>query len=289
MLPHSLILLLLLALGFLVGGYYAAGPDEVSYAGLQFCITLVIVLGLSALPVDTVQSAEGRVFGAAIGFAVALVIALGLWPDNPVSMLRRGLAGSLRNAAVLLSDLLSHSHLSDVTYDRFQEALYVDVRGNLELLHDASFISDSQMHNQPDYKSMAHISATLFAQLFTLWVTLRYCETEQQTAEITGPLSDHVDTVVAILGMIANSIETPEPDSVTNIRERVRRLQAVLPVDSPSPQRNSEAGEAESRFFGIQIAHDIVADLALLVDDLAASPDTGTIPSELAADIQGGR
>jgi len=283
-LPHLPILLLVLAVGFLAGGYYAAGPDEVSYAGLQFCITLVIVLGLSALPVDTATGAEGRVFGAAIGFLVALAIALGLWPDRPVDMLRHGVAASLRKAAALLSDLLGDPQPSHVTPERFREALYVDIRGNLEILHDASFIPDSQMKDHPDYKNMIHVSGMLFAQLFTLWDMLMRCETAQQRARVLGPLSVHGDAIVARLDDIADRIETQTFDVMSDIREQLRELQVVPFADTGNGSGEETEPEVirEERFFGIQIANDIIADLVFLVDDLGSGPKTDPLPAEVA-------
>jgi multidrug resistance protein MdtO len=103
--PHleSIIGLLLMTLPVIAfAAWIAAGPERVSYAGVQVAFTFSLALLSDFGPTSNLTEIRDRMVGILLGVAVATVIQMSFWREGEGDVLRQKLAGMLRSVSALL-------------------------------------------------------------------------------------------------------------------------------------------------------------------------------------------
>lgn len=286
--PHFPLLLAWLAAGFLIGAYIGAGQDRISYSGFQICVGITVILGVAAFPLSTVIAAEERIFGAILGFVVALLVGQSFWPEHPADLLRKSFAENLRAIPPTLSRICAAEDPDPALLNSYVKRLQSDVHTDFALLYDYSYMLPGKIRATYDYRWMTHATGNMFHQMWTLHQALSRIENPEIKRAMIDPTTSTLDQLRSLIAALADEIETGGTSAGGTIRARLHALDAVIEDADLLPV---EAGEMQrARYFGVNFIREMSRQLALVItsvdrQDAAVMPET----SQLAHTYEGGR
>lgn len=286
--PHLPLLLAWLAAGFLIGAYIGAGNDRISYSGFQICVGITVILGVAAFPLSTVIAAEERIFGAILGFVVALAVGQNLWPEHPADLLRKSFAENLRAIPPTLSRLCAAEDPDPALLNSYVQRLQTDVHTDFALLYDFSYMLPGKIRAAYDYRWMTHATGNMFHQIWTLHQALSRVEDPEIKRAMIDPTTGALDQLRLLIDALANEIETGGKTAGRTIQARLQALDAAIEDAELLPVAAGEMQRA--RFFGINFIREMSRQLALVISsvdrqDVPVMPET----SQLAHTYEGGR
>ncbi|MEX0350680.1 MAG: FUSC family protein [Paracoccaceae bacterium] len=286
--PHFPLLLAWLAAGFLIGAYIGAGHDRISYSGFQICIGIAVILGTAAFPVATVISAEQRVLGAILGFAVALVIAQNLWPEHPADLLRKSIAENLRALPPALTRICAAKDPDPALLNSHLLRLQSDVQTDFALLYDFSYMMRGKVRARYDYGGMTHATGNMFHQMWTLHQALSRIKDPEISRAMIAPTTCALEQLRRLVEALIDELSTGRASKDGSLRARLAALDAEIEKVKSMP---SDAGDKQRAWlFGVNFIREMRHQLALVVTSIEAE-DTPVLPetSKLALTYEGVR
>ncbi|MEM7227118.1 MAG: FUSC family protein, partial [Pseudomonadota bacterium] len=221
--PHFSLLLAFLALGFLIGGYYSAGPDRVSFGGIQFTMAMAVILGMAAFPIGTVTTAEDRLIGALLAFAIALGVGQLIWPEHPAKQLRASVAANLGRLPAALERLSQAQDPDPPATRRMIHQLKLDVQSDFGLLYDFSYMFTRRVQPAYDYTALVHGVGTLFVQVFAFYEMLDGAKAEDRQV-IVKRLQAATPRSNALLKVVAGEISQGRTLDHSALHEEIAAL-----------------------------------------------------------------
>lgn len=270
--PHFGLLLILLALGFLIGGYYSAGPDRVAFGGIQFTLATVVVLGMAAFPIGTLTTALDRALGAVLGFTVAFVVGLLFWPEHPANQLRANVARNLRKLPATLDRLCA---IDDPDPDKTLRELHqlkLDVQSDFGLLYDFSYMLTTRIRPSYDYQALVHAVGSLFLQTFTLY-EVRCQAGPNDRPVLVASLNAARPVLNEISAKLADHIAAGRGDGLSDLRAQIGALAQDLAAEPEAEPLAASGVEQWRAYFGRNAVREILHQLRLATECLQASPD----------------
>lgn len=284
--PHFLLLLTWLALGFLVGAYVGAGQDRISYSGFQICIGIAVILGMAAFPVASVVTAEDRVLGAVLGFAVALAVGQYLWPEHPADLLRRSFADYLMAMPPALERICAADDPEADLLNSHLLRLKMDVERDFALLYDFTYMLPGKAASTYDYHGITHATGNMFHQLFTLHQVLSRVENIEVRRAMVQPSADALDKLRALAEALAEKIDEGVRPQYGLLRVRLDELDEAIAVSEARQIESEEMRRAW--YFGVNFIREMRHQLALVVTSLeGASQEIPLKTSNLAQTYEG--
>ena len=262
--PHFGLLLAWLALGFLIGGYFGAGPDRVAYAGLQFCLGMAIILGMAAFPISSIIVAEERVIGAILGFAIALIIAHGIWPEDPARQLRLRFAHNLRALAEVLRAIDRHDDGRSSALREQVIGLKHDVQAGFGLLYDVSYLLTKRLRPSYDYQGIAHALGALYVQVWSLYETLGTTRDSAQRDVILDVLEGSERRITEAIDNLAGHIEKGEVTDNTAFIVALQSLSQDLTAQNVVAISGLDEDARWRWRFGLNTVQEIIHELTLI-------------------------
>lgn len=264
LIPHFGLLLGFLALGFLIGGYYSAGPERISFAGIQFTVSMAVVLGMAAFPTSSIISAGERVLGALLAFAVALAVGHLVWPESPAKQLRANVAANLRRLPAALDRLGRVEDWDPVATRRLIHELKLGVQSDFGLLYDFSYMLVRRVRPAYDYAALVHAVGALFVQVFALYQELERAETEDRQV-IADRLRMTAPRLSRLLDSLAEAIAQGRSDDLSSVRAEIHDLEQEL-----------DAAEAKAAVVGPGIwvdrfARNGISEVLYQIDQIASA------------------
>ncbi|MCP4319079.1 MAG: hypothetical protein GY789_24580 [Hyphomicrobiales bacterium] len=261
----------------MIGAYIGAGQDRISYSGFQICIGMAVILGMAAFPVATVVTAEERVFGAILGFALALAVGQYIWPEHPADLLRKSFAGYLRAMPPALARISAADDPDATLLNAHLLRLKMDVERDFALLYDFSYMLPEKVGARYDFHVITHATGNMFQQLWTLHQILSRVDDVDIRREMIAPTAQALQQVWALTEALADTIAVGATGSSSDIRARLEELDAAI---AASELQSVEPGEMRrARYFGVNFVREMRHQLALVVasvdrTDTPGSPKT---------------
>lgn len=286
--PHLPLLLAWLAAGFLIGAYIGAGDDRISYSGFQICVGMTVILGVAAFPLSTVIAAEERIFGAILGFVVALAVGQNIWPEHPADLLRRSFTENLRAIPPTLARICAADNPDPALLNSYIKRLQADVHADFALLYDFSYMLPGKSRSTYDFRWMTHATGNMFHQMWTLHQALSRVEDPEIRRVMIDPTAGVLEPLRAVIKALADEIEKGGTTAGTTIKTRFRALETAIKESELLPVG---AGETQSaRYFGVNFIREMSRQLGLVISSVERQ-DTPALPqtSQLAHTYEGGR
>ncbi|MEX3008448.1 FUSC family protein [Hoeflea sp. TYP-13] len=279
--PHLPLLLAWLALGFLIGSYIGAGHDRVSYSGFQICVGIAVILGMAAFPVATVVTAEERVLGAILGFAVALMVGQNFWPEHPANLLRKSFADYLRELPPALSRISGADDPEAALLNSHLLRLKMDVEKDFALLYDYSYMMPGKAGANYNFHGITHATGNMFHQLWTLHQILSRVDDIDIRRAMIAPTANAMEQVRNLAEALADTIAEGATASDGVVHARLAELDAAITASELQPTEEGDMRRAW--YFGVNFIREMRHQLALVVTSVEGSDRHGSPQTALLA------
>lgn len=232
-LPHFGIYLVWLLPGLMLAGYLGTGPDRVAYMGIQLAAAMATILGMAVYPIGNVVSAEDRVLGAVVGFMIALPVYHLIWPNHPATMLRRSVAGNLRELQEALTSLCRAGGTppgssTEKDAERHIAAMKLQIQADFGLLYDYSYMLTKRVRPAFDYFAIAREVGLIYMQLWCLEQVLARRRDPDERRSLVEPILAVQAPLTTIYQALAASLEDGERAPAADIQASMDAAQAQL-------------------------------------------------------------